>query len=270
MYLFIKGDDDEELESIGSLQNLELLNDTRSRSIKMLNFIPSKDKIDSIDQRELATKCSKLIFDSFDFLHNWVNSRKDRSSEPAQAVREFLNQFDLLLLAKANFKCGEFARSLIYLESYIKEAQVERLQEQIPFLAKIYAELDEPDSMEGLNSVKTAELTLAEQILINTKTGRLHESAACFEMMMQNGDRMDLHIKELVGCYVDLNQPETALHISDSILKLLYEKNLGSDLQDIKAEPLWRLGRFEELDQLVKTSQVQDSSNWGVRVVNCS
>lgn len=247
------------------MENLDLMNETSNRDVKMQDFMPSNDEIESDDLQELATKCTKLIFDSFDFLNNWAYSRENRNSTAAQSVRGFLNQFDTLMLAKANFRCGEFARSLINLEAYIKVAPEERLQEQLLFLAKIYAELDDPDSMEGLKCVKTAELTLDEQILINTKTGKLHESAACFEMMMQNGDPMEMHIKELVGCYVGLNQPETALHVSDSLLKKLYEKNMGSDLQEIMAEPLWRLGRFEELEKLVETSNVQNSSNWGVR-----
>ena len=230
----------------------------------MPDFVPLHGESKSLETKELATKCAKLIFDSFDLLQNWLYSRKDRRSEPHKNVQNFMDKFDLLMLAKANFKCGEYARSLIYLESYIKKLPAERLQQEILFLAKIYAELDEPDSVEGLKAVKTSELSLSEQILINTKTGRLHESAACFEMMMQNGVPMQLHIKELVGCYVGLNQPETALHVSDSILKKLYEKNM-KELQEIKAEPLWRLGRFEELDKLVNVEQIQDSSNWGVR-----
>lgn len=59
-----------------------------------------------------------------------------------------MNKFDKLTIARGNFACGELERALQYLELYMEE-RPDRFQEQLSFLAEIYALLDEPDSVAG-------------------------------------------------------------------------------------------------------------------------
>lgn len=67
------------------------------------------------------------------FLHRTINS--------------FVKKFNKLTIARGKFACGELERALQYLELYIEET--DRMQEQLPFMAEIYALLDEPDSIAG-------------------------------------------------------------------------------------------------------------------------
>lgn len=60
----------------------------------------------------------------------------------------FEEKFDKLTIARGNFTCGELERALQYLELYMDENKA-GVQEQLPFLAEIYALLDEPDSVAG-------------------------------------------------------------------------------------------------------------------------
>lgn len=65
-----------------------------------------------------------------------------------RVIASFLEKFDKLTIARGNFACGELERALQYLELYMDERK-EHMQEQLPFLAEIYALLDEPDSVAG-------------------------------------------------------------------------------------------------------------------------
>lgn len=63
-------------------------------------------------------------------------------------IKLFLEKFDKLTIARGNFACDELERALQYLELYMDENK-DKMQEQLPFLAEIYALLDEPDSVAG-------------------------------------------------------------------------------------------------------------------------
>lgn len=49
----------------------------------------------------------------------------------------------------------------------------------------------------------------------------------------------------MIDCYLGLDQPFTAY-------RLLSEHEYEDDMMELSAEPLWRLGRFEQLEELVK------------------
>lgn len=219
---------------------------------------------------DIGIKSAKLIFNQFDFLTQWLRNyrKKYAINKEYKSVENFLNSFDRKLLAKANYNCNDYARALMYIESYIEENPLQRLQDELTFLAEIYGELMNPDSLEGAMSLKVKEPTLSEQILAHNVTGRLQESAACFERMMQvsevEGVSID-HMKNIIHCYLRLDQPETALLMSQGLLEKIYDKKNYYLLQEQRAEPLWRLSRFEELEELVKIPQIRESSNWGVK-----
>lgn len=70
-----------------------------------------------------------------------------------RAISTFLQKFNKLTIARGNFVCGEFTRALQYLELHM-EANADDMAEQLPFLAEIYALLDEPDSVAGEKKIR--------------------------------------------------------------------------------------------------------------------
>ncbi|XP_065080234.1 serine/threonine-protein kinase ATR-like [Ochlerotatus camptorhynchus] len=240
------------------------------RGLRTLQFKPEDHKAASSDTEtsDMSNECAKFAFSLLDFLEKWKRQwRKvyqlDDSKTDFHNVDGFLSEFDHEMLANINFKCNEYARSLMYLEAFIED-DPSRLQQHLFFLAKIFTHLNDPDSVEGVMCLKTTEPTLAEQILLHNATGRLHQTAACYERMLQVGDVSPRDIHNMVECYLSLDQPETALLLSESLLNKYYESNVHSLLQEIKAEPLYRLSRFEELEELLESPSVQDSDSWGV------
>lgn len=240
------------------------------RGLRTMQFVPKERKLHNPDAEttDMSSECAKIAFSLLDFLERWKRQwRKvyqvDSTKTDYHNVHNFLEEFDHEMLAKINFKCNEFARALMCIETFIED-DPSRFQKHLPFLARIFTHLNDPDSVEGVMCLKTTEPTLAEQILLYNATGRLHQTAACYERMLQVGNVSPCDIHNMVECYLSLDQPETALLLSESLLNKYYEYNEQSLLQEIKAEPLYRLGRFDELEELLESPMVHESDSWGV------
>lgn len=212
-----------------------------------------------------AMKVAKVIFEAFDFLDNHRRTYTQRPSH--NIIKAFLAKFNVEELAHVNYKCGEYARALIYLEADMKssDCSAESFQNKLSFLTNIYAKIGSPDAVEGIQALKTSEWSLEETVLISNVTGNHRDSAVCFERMMQLGDVKIEHIQSMLNSFISLNQPETALLVYENMIRKLDEVEQSKLTHELKAEPLWRLSRFDELEQLLKDEQVAKSKTWGVR-----
>lgn len=238
--------------------------------LKHFDFTPFSSQKEKTPEKSLvsvAIKVAKMIFEVFDFLEKY---RRSPSAEGAtiQTISGLIDRFDLEVMAQVNFECGEYARAMIYLEGKIKRMKVENSpdwQTYLPFLANIYAKLGSPDSVEGIQAIKTTEWSLEEKILINNVTGNHQDSAACIEKMMQTGEAKIDYIQSILNSFISLDQPETALLVYDNMIRKLTDTQQHKLCNDIKAEPLWRLSRYDELDELLADNTIKHSTCWGVR-----
>ncbi|XP_053659294.1 serine/threonine-protein kinase ATR [Anopheles marshallii] len=238
--------------------------------------------------KDLALQCAKYAFGLFDFLERWkrqhlkeVIAKGDNLTENQHdydLVDTFLKNFDCDLLAQVNFKCQEYARALQYVEfSLTGEDNGKKLQDNLSFLSEIFSRLGDTDSVEGVMALKATEPTLHELILYHNATGRLQEAVACYERLLQltnveeQAPSLD-YVNSMIECYLRLDQPETALLLAESLLVRFHDTALHKPLLDIQAEPLYRLGRFEELEELIVQRQADQLSgaidgeqrHWGV------
>lgn len=245
-----------------SFHNENRVNFERNK-YKLLRHIRVTPSISSTEAEECnQIKCCKMIYTLLDFLNRWLLEclhvkHNPSINEDYKSITLFLEKFDKLTIAKGNFFCGENERALQYLEMYMEESK-DQMQTQLPFLAEIYAVLDEPDSVAGILSMQRSEPSLKELILAQIVTGRLQDAALCYERLAQEG-HLDRHgLQGMIECYLGLDQPFTAY-------RLLNELEVGDEnMMELAAEPLWRLGRFEQLDELVKTPVPPSRENWGL------
>lgn len=228
--------------------------------VKGFGFIPHQTELPEDNITSVAVDVAKMIFEVFDFLSHYGRIYFQSKA----TVDKLLDKFDLDLLAKVNYKCGEYARAIIYMDEKIKKSPND-LQASLPFLTKIYARLDCPDEVGGIRALMTSEPSLAEKILISNVTGNFQDSAACFEQMMQKKDTKPKHIEYMVKSYIALNQPETALMVHENMIRKLDKSAQKKLSEEIKAQPLWQLSRFEELEELLVDKSIQQSPSWGVR-----
>ncbi|XP_038211943.1 serine/threonine-protein kinase ATR [Zerene cesonia] len=247
--------------SVDNYENEVAVISERSK-YKMLRHIRMTPNISSIQTEEgNQSKCSKTVYTLLDFLNRWLlewmhSKQRPLENENYKAILKFTQKFDKLAIARGNFTCGELERALQYLELYMDEDKA-RVQGQLPFLAEIYALLDEPDSVAGILSIKRSEPSLKELILTQVVTGRLQDAALCYERLAQEG-QLDKHsLQGMIDCYLGLDQPFTAY-------RLLSEQEIDDTMKELSAEPLWRLGRFEQLDELVNKPVPPSRENWGL------
>ncbi|CAH0579320.1 unnamed protein product [Chrysodeixis includens] len=254
----------EEILAVIGLENFETDNAVTIERYryKMLRHIRMTPSIHSVQAEEgNQSKCSKTIYTLLDFLNRWLlewfhSKNRPLENENYNAISSFLDKFDKLTIARGNFACGELERALQYLELYMEE-QPDKFQEQLSFLAEIYALLDEPDSVAGILSIKRTEPTLKELILGHVVTGRLQDAAMCYERLKREV-QLDRHsLQGMIDCYLGLDQPYFAI-------RLVTDHRYDEDMEDLSAEPLWRLGQFDDLEKLCQKNIPPSKENWGL------
>lgn len=221
--------------------------------------------------------CTKLCSEQIDFLQRWIREWQKANATGGKfvqennnykAVTEFVGEFNKSLISKANFNSGEYARALLYLEEYIEEDPTERLQEQLSFLIQIHGKLMDSDSVEGAVYMKKINLTLDEEILVNRLVDRPQETITCYEQLLSNSDALinQDHIKGIIDCYLRMDTPETALLITDGLWQRLADQYTDDYFKECKSELLWRLGRYDDLQELLEDTVVKrKTSNWNIQ-----
>ncbi|XP_055699229.1 serine/threonine-protein kinase ATR-like isoform X2 [Phlebotomus papatasi] len=242
---------------------------TYSLGVSCVSFMSLEVFVERETREEMQIKCAKMAFNQLDFLEIWLQHFQavyDKSTKNPEymIIKKFVEQFDKKILAKGNFNCGEYARSLQCLEEHIAK-NPEKLQDELAFLAEIHAELMDQDSVEGAIGLMNKKLELPEQITINAVTGRVADSAVCFEKLMQNGNTNPGLMNSLVQYYLTLDQPETALLVSEGFLHRFQDFDVDKFALELRAEPLWQMGRFEDLENMIKSSELEENNSWGIR-----
>ena len=141
-----------------------------------------------------------------DHLNTWVRARqvyiarkyRKRESNRAPEVQEALSgvrrveamfkKLPQTSLAEAAFNSKSYARALLNYEKVLYEVQDSkdsaRLQPYWERMHNIYAELNEPDGMEGV-STSIISPTIQHQIREHEMTGRWTSAQSCWEVQLQ-------------------------------------------------------------------------------------
>lgn len=94
-------------------------------------------------------------------------------------------------------------------------------------------------------------------------SGKLSDAAACYESLTQ--PLSVNYLKGLIQCYLDLDNVNIALNLAQGAL--YREPDLGTAVLEMQAEPLWRLGRYDDLENLLTLSELKTAgNNWGVEI----
>lgn len=75
---------------------------------------------------------------------------------------------------------------------------------------------------------------------------------------------MPVLFQGLVQCYLDLDNVNTAVNFIDGAIQT--QNEYANILTEIKVEPLWRLGRYDDLDSVLKKPELKSSTGWGMQV----
>lgn len=218
------------------------------------------------DKRMLA---SQVIFDLLDHQSKWLRqARADRSmrSSHLEPVEQLLSSIDTELAANAALKSRAYARSLRNFEERVvslrnvEKRENKELQTYFESLHEIYAELDEPDGMEGVSAFVVSP-TLELQIREHESTGRWTAAQSCWEVrLQQHPEDINLHLG-LLKCLKNLGHygrqwvEELGLTTLDTLrthIRGVLSRNPSweDQLSPFMAEAPWMLSHWEEIRKI--------------------
>ncbi len=160
-----------------------------------------QDQVNPVGGSDKRMLSAQVIFDLMDHLSAWLRLQRMNRSERSitKPVETVLASIQTELMANAALQSRAFARSLQNFEQRIvhlkklKRANSE-LQTYFERLHQIYAELDEPDGMEGVSTFVISP-SLEHEIREHESTGRWTSAQSCWEVRLQQSpEDVNLHL----------------------------------------------------------------------------
>ncbi|XP_018056134.1 PREDICTED: serine/threonine-protein kinase ATR [Atta colombica] len=216
----------------------------RHRPLRYGQSIEADDK--RISEETRRTRCSQIIFHILDHLQRWLRERRLFQDNRYEAIKEFCASLDSLVVAEGCYQSREYHRALMYLEQHMASSNkgLSELTEG-GLLAKIYAQLDEPDGVSGILATQNQSPTLQQLVLAHEVSGQLQDAATCYERLMQTRDSKHMYLQGIIQCYLGLDQPFTAKHITEGLL------SNRPELEPLitERELFWKLAHFSRFDE---------------------
>ncbi|XP_046813707.1 serine/threonine-protein kinase ATR isoform X1 [Vespa crabro] len=218
---------------------------------ELVNYRPLRyDYSTKIDDKRISdearrTRCSQIVFSILDHLQRWLRERRLFQDEKFKSVETFCSKLDTLVIAEGCYQSHEYHRALMYLEQHMASSG-KGLSETTEggLLAKIYAQLDEPDGVSGILATQDQTPTLQQLVLAHEVSGQLQDAATCYERLAQKEVVKSKYLQGMIHCYLGLDQPFTAKNITEGILSSRPEL----EPLIIDNEPFWRLAQVTHLD----------------------
>ncbi|KAG6794440.1 serine/threonine-protein kinase atr-like [Apis mellifera caucasica] len=198
-----------------------------------------------ISEETRRTRCAQIIFSVLDHLQRWLWEQRLVHDYKYKALKNFCETLNALVVAEGCYQFQEYHRALMYLEQHMISSN-KGLSEALEggLLAKIYAQLDEPDGISGILATQDHTPTVQQLVLAHEVNGQLQDAATCYERLAQKKTLKHTYLQGMIQCYLGLDQPFTAKHITEGILSNRPE--LESLM--IEQEPFWRLAHFIRFD----------------------
>jgi serine/threonine-protein kinase ATR len=259
-----------------------IVEDREHLRIEMLSILQQPIEGDH-QTRESIRQCSESVFEILDYMTKWHHQRKKKldgaiargdrgeitilnAKAGVDDVEELLASIPADVISQRAIECKSYARALFHWEQHIrasegavdleeneKDARLERLQE-------IYAQIDEPDGIEGISS-KLQVLNIDQQILEHRKAGRWTAAQSWYELQLNDTpDDPEIQIN-LMQCLKESGQHEVLLHHFDGL-------DTSQSLPFVlpyAVESAWVSGRWDKLTMYVAKSGKQ-SGNFDVSV----
>lgn len=145
-----------------------------------------------------------------------AEAKQKKSDEEILYVEGVLQDIPQMLVAQAAFNCKAYARALLSYESRLVAARSSErtkesdLQDCYEKLHKCYADLDEPDGMEGVTT-KIVSPSIWHQIREHESTGRWTSAQSCWEVKLQQSPEDPACHIGLLQCLRNLGHYGTSL-----------------------------------------------------------
>ncbi len=225
-------------------------------------------------ERKLLT--AQTLFTIMDHIGVWMRRKRQDLARTSRRPRIAQGGEDLLvgvestmlripqeLLAQASLQCKAYSRALLNFELRVRTMRVQGkgdhdLQSYYENMHRIYANLDEPDGMEGI-STRVISPSLEHQIREHESTGRWTSAQSCWEVeLQQRPNDPELHLG-LLRCLRNLGHYDT---MRTHIRGALSAHPEWEDLLDaFRVEGACILGDWDEVEARTQRSQAKSAEH---------
>lgn len=146
----------------------------------------------------------------------WVHAKKtsgrlsSEKKEQVANIQAILDSTSAELISQRATDCNEYARALFHLEQHVQKMEQQKREpgdrdRMLERLQDIYANIDEPDGLEGISTHLHA-LDINQQILGHKKAGRWTAAQTWYEIQLaEKPENVDVQI-ELLSCLKQAGQ----------------------------------------------------------------
>ncbi|KAL6794711.1 hypothetical protein GGI42DRAFT_345653 [Trichoderma sp. SZMC 28013] len=213
-------------------------------------------------EKEDMKRFCHLVFRFLDYAMRWIHAKRSgrltgTAKENVSRIQAMLDSIPAELISQRAIDCNEYARALFHLEQHgQKMDQVKRQPGDrarlLQQLQDIYANIDEPDGLEGI-SAHLHVLDINQQILSHKKAGRWTAAQTWYEMQLaEKPDNAEVQI-DLLNCLKQAGQHDVLLNHVEG----LRTDSLSNDnrIMPFAIEAAWVTGRWESLEKFINRFQ---------------
>ncbi|KAH7138990.1 hypothetical protein B0J11DRAFT_32467 [Dendryphion nanum] len=244
-------------------------------------------EIHAVDQTDttIIKQCSENVFQVLDYLNLWLQEKRKKVSEDRamagktgrgiseddeiksiqqiSSVERILQRIPAEVVSKRSVECGSYSRALFHWEKYYRQEE-EKAQatgafdkdELLHHLQLIYAQIDEPDSVEGI-SAHLQILNPEQQIMEHRKAGRWTAAQSWYEIALAEKPGDPETQINLLTCLKESGQYDSLLNYVDGFLA---SKTFSPNTLPFAAEAAWSTGKWDQLERILKSLSDHSSS----------
>ena len=232
--------------------------------------------LDSHDRQEQDNikLCSQTVFEVLDYMSAWQQQkrkqyavalvRSERGPNDAllvaaaaqiRSVEQALEQIAPDVLSRRALECKSYSRALFHWEQHIRKSRKDDIEVELQRLQDIYAQIDEPDGIEGISS-RMHVLDIEQQVLEHKKAGRWTAAQSWYEtQLMTYPEDSDIQ-KNLMDCLKESGQYDALIHHFNGIRS--QSSSSSTVLAPYAIEAAWATSRWDLLASYIPESGGSD------------
>ncbi|KAK9420883.1 putative Phosphatidylinositol 3 [Seiridium unicorne] len=258
---------------MGDESEPQVKKDILDELLNVLQHEPSKEALYS--EKEDKKLYYEAVFRVLDYAMRWLQIKRSRQSltpqddEWMKRIQIILTSIPAELISQRAVDCKSYSRALFHLEQHIREVDQKKTSSEdrerlLLRLQDIYAQIDEPDGLEGI-SAHLHVLDINQQILSHRKAGRWTEAQTWYEVKLaEDPDNVDVQI-ELLTCLKESGQHDVLLNYVEGIEKHTAVTTI-SRIVPYAVEASWATGRWHTMRKFVTKYQGDPTENFNVSV----